>query len=107
MTNDIQRIQVRFNKQTFDRLQSLSDRYGIPVNSVVSFIVGQWLDQNDSNMQMREKINNQLLDSTAKQLSSGDQFAQLLGNPIFAQMMHQMLNEVADKAVKHTIQNDK
>lgn|SRR5690606_5025491 len=108
MTDNIQRIQIRLNMKNFDKLQDISDRYGMSVNSVVSFIVGQWLDQNDNNASLREKINEQMIDTTVKHFSSSEQIHQMLSNPMMSQIMNGFLEKVTNEAIKNVaIENNK
>lgn len=101
MSDNMQRIQIRLNTKNFDKLQDISDRYGMSVNSVVSFIVGQWLDQNDNNASLRDKMNEQMIDTTVKHFSSGEQMSQMLNNPMMSQLMNGLLERVANEAVKN------
>jgi len=108
MSDNIQRIQIRLNMKNFDKLQDISDRYGMSVNSVVSFIVGQWLDQNDNNASLREKMNEQMIDTTVKHFSSGEQINQMMSNPMMSQLMSGLLEKVTTEAIKTiAIENNK
>lgn len=81
-------------------LQDIADRYGMSVNSLASFIIGQWLDQHDNNAQLREKMNDQMIDTTIKHFSSGEQVSQLMSNPVMTQVLNELLGKVANEAVK-------
>jgi hypothetical protein len=95
-----QRLQIRLANENYDKLQKMADRYGVPVNSFVSLIVGQWLDQNENTLQLREKMNDQLIDTTVKHFSSEDQMTQILNNPVMAQLMSSMLEKVMSETMK-------
>lgn len=94
------RIQIRLMGQNYEKLLEIADRYGMSVNSLTSFIVGQWLDQHENNTNLRDKMNDQLIDTTVKHFSSGEQMSQMLNNPIMAQLMSGMLEKVMSEAMK-------
>lgn len=94
------RIQIRLMGQNYEKLLEIADRYGMSVNSLTSFIVGQWLDQHENNASLRDKMNDQLIDTTVKHFSSGEQMSQMLNNPIMAQLMNGMLEKVMSEAMK-------
>ena len=41
---DIKRIGLRMPIGTYTKLDEMSKRYGVPVASLVNFIVAQWID---------------------------------------------------------------
>jgi hypothetical protein len=94
------RVQIRLMGQNYEKLVDISDRYGMSVNSLASFIIGQWLDQHENNASLREKMNDQLIDTTVKHFSSGDQMTQVLNNPVMAQLMSSMLEKVMNETMK-------
>lgn len=52
----VKRLQIRLSERNASRIEEMADRYGMSVNSMVSFIVGQWLDNNyDLKENLREK----------------------------------------------------
>jgi hypothetical protein len=99
-TNTGTRIQIRLMGQNYDKLLEIADRYGMSVNSLASFVIGQWLDQHENNASLREKMNDQLIDTTVKHFSSGDQMTQVLNNPVMAQLMSSMLEKVMNETMK-------
>ena len=57
------RMQIRISQKNYDRLEEMADRYGISPNSMVTFVVGQWLD---SVYGLKEKITTEMLQSLMK-----------------------------------------
>lgn len=53
MMNDIKRIGLRMPYGTYLKLEDISNRYGIPVASLINFIVAQWVD---SQLYIRDKL---------------------------------------------------
>lgn len=51
------RFPLRINEENAKKLDEMAERYGMSVNALVSFIVGQWLDNNyDLKDYAREKM---------------------------------------------------
>lgn len=46
MADEKVRMQIRISKASSEKLGEMADRYGVSANSLVSYIVGQWLDTN-------------------------------------------------------------
>ena len=57
------RMQIRISQKNYDRLEEMADRYGISPNSMVTFVVGQWLD---SVYGLKEKMTTEMLQSLMK-----------------------------------------
>jgi len=94
------RIQIRLMGQNYEKLLEIADRYGMSINSLTSFVIGQWLDQHENHASLREKMNEQLIDTTVKHFSSEDQMTQMLNNPIMTQLMSGILEKAVNDAVK-------
>jgi predicted DNA-binding protein len=57
------RLTVRMSESTYKKLEVMSERYGMPVNSIISFIVGQWLDNHyDLKEKVAETLSHKVLD---------------------------------------------
>jgi predicted DNA-binding protein len=71
---NIKRIGLRMPEKNAERLEDLAERYGMTVNSLVGYIVGQWLDNNyDLKDIVREKqmeIMNQSAEKAIQHLMS-------------------------------------
>jgi len=94
------RIQIRLMGQNYEKLLEIADRYGMSINSLTSFVIGQWLDQHENQASLREKMNDQLIDTTVKNFSSEDQMTQILNNPIMTQLMSGILEKAVNDTVK-------
>lgn len=42
----MQKIGIRLNDDVYSRLSEIADRYGMSKNALISYIIGQWLDNN-------------------------------------------------------------
>lgn len=84
-----ERMQVRFSKLTMERLNEMAGRYGMTVNSLVTFIVGQWLDNNYD-----------LKDKMISSISSNNNMDKLFENPVFAEMFNGLMKEAVVSAIK-------
>lgn len=42
----MQKIGIRLNDDVYKRLSEIADRYGMTKNSLISYILGQWIDNN-------------------------------------------------------------
>lgn len=60
------RVQIRISETNYERLADLSKRYGISVNSIVSFLTGQWLD---TNYDLKDSFQGQLMKFAEEKLS--------------------------------------
>lgn len=59
--DDKERMQIRMSKTNKVRLDNMAERYGMSANSLVSYIVGQWLDNNyDMKDRLMETMTRQL-----------------------------------------------
>jgi len=71
-TVERERMQIRLSKFNVDRLNEISERYGMSSNSLVSYIIGVWLDNNfDLKDQMREKMIGSLTDPDKLKIMMG------------------------------------
>ena len=50
-----ERMHIRLSKESIERLQNVSDRYGLTPNSLVAYIVGEWLDEREKDSKKRNK----------------------------------------------------
>lgn len=45
------RMQLTLSGSNYEKLRSLADRYGVTANSLITVIVGLWLDDMDAKME--------------------------------------------------------
>lgn len=85
-----ERMQIRLSKTNVERLNDMANRYGMTANSLVSYIVGHWLDNNyDLKDKMREKV--------FSAFDSDEKLEKLFSNPVYVDMMASLIREMADK----------
>ena len=79
-------IKLRLSARNQERLEEMSERYGMSLNSLVAYILGSWLD---SNYDMKER--------TANILKEGSQQAaeKMLADPSALEMMFKLFSEVS------------
>ena len=49
------RVGIMLNALIYDKLQLVAGRYGMTVNSLMAYILGQWSDSFDSKEKMTDK----------------------------------------------------
>lgn len=89
------RVSVHLSLENVKKVEDLSDRYGIALNSVMAFIIGDWLDKNyNSQIVMSEMVN--------QVLSSPDDF---FSNPQLLEIVKDILKDDQEfkKALKEQI----
>lgn len=42
----MKKVQIRLTEENDQKLREMAERYGMSINSVASFIIGKWLDEN-------------------------------------------------------------
>jgi hypothetical protein len=85
------RISVAISSDNYAKLEDLSERYGITSNSVMAFIIGDWLDKNyNQQILMSEMVN--------KVLSSPED---VFNNPNLLEMVKEILKD--DKEFKNAL----
>ncbi|MGR6010092.1 hypothetical protein ACT7CZ_27590 [Bacillus cereus] len=52
-SNKRRRVPVRFSEETAQKLDDVSDRYGMSVSALVSFIVGQFFDEKENKINIK------------------------------------------------------
>lgn len=45
------RMNITISSVNYEKLQALADRYGVTANSLITVIVGQWLDDIDEKVE--------------------------------------------------------
>ena len=55
MTNK-KRVGIVLNSSIYEKLQSVAGRYGMTVNSLMAYILGQWADNFDVREKMTERV---------------------------------------------------
>lgn len=56
--NKMQSISCRFTKETLERIRSKASELDLPVSGVINMAVRLWLDQQDLQKQMQDKVLN-------------------------------------------------
>jgi len=64
MTNK-KRVGIILNVSVYDKLQHVAGRYGMTVNSLMAYILGQWADGFD----VKEKLTDKVIQETKQILS--------------------------------------
>jgi len=95
LTNGKKRIHITLSQEHFDKVEQTSLRYGITTNSFISFIVGQWVD---NNYEMNEKMS-KTVDEMIPDLDS------VFDNPQLMNMVKDILN--SDEDFKNALKNKK
>lgn len=93
--NSKRRVPIRINEENAAKLEEMATRYGMTMNSLVSYILGQWLDNNyDLKQYAREKM----VDAMADKLEPG--LTEMFSNPQFLMMIKDMINEAPENNEK-------
>lgn len=87
------RVQVSMSEEHYDILGSMAKRYGMTTNSIIVFILGQYIDEH---LESHEKMSAAVDDL----LKSKDD---VLNNPELLQMVKEILS--GDKDFKNSIQD--
>jgi hypothetical protein len=53
---DKKRVGIVLNSSIYDKLQFVASRYGMTVNSLMAYILGQWSDSFDVKEKMTDKV---------------------------------------------------
>lgn len=53
---DRKRVGIVLNASVYDKLQLVAGRYGMTVNSLMAYILGQWSDSFDIKEKMTDKV---------------------------------------------------
>lgn len=61
-------IRIRLSPSTRDRLDRLSELYGVPPSTLGSMALGEWIARNENALGMADKIANSLGESMPEQL---------------------------------------
>ncbi|GIO25346.1 hypothetical protein [Oceanobacillus sp. J11TS1] len=77
---------LRINEPNAKKLEEMADRYGMSINSLVSFIVGQWLD---SNYDLKDYAREKMIPAIADKMEP--EFEKMISNPQFLEMMKEMV----------------
>lgn len=76
----MKKVQIRLTEENDKKLREMAARYGMSINSVASFIIGKWLDENydlkDRILQGFADSQEKVLERVAKQVVE-----ELLNNP--------------------------
>lgn len=83
--NSRRRFPLRINEENAKKLDEMAERYGMSVNALVSFIVGQWLD---SNYDLRDYAREKMIPAIAEKMEPN--LENLLTNPQFLEMMKEI-----------------
>ena len=79
------KLQLRLNERSMVRLEEMADRYGMPINSLISYIIGSWLDTNyDLKDKLRESLAKQSQEVAINLINNPEQLLMLQG--LFSEM---------------------
>lgn len=77
-------VGIRLNENVYDKLQTIADRYGMTVNSLMAYILGQWAD---SNFDMKDKLADKVIEQMANKSMD------IENNPVAKKMVEEMMAE--------------
>lgn len=60
---EVKKLGIQMSMTIYERLSEIADRYGITPNSLITFVIGQYVD---STFDIKDKLSNQLIDSLVK-----------------------------------------
>ena len=80
MTNK-KRVGIQLNEIVYDKLKEIAGRYGMTVNSLMAYILGQWAD---SNYDMKERVAQKFIQEIAKEAMNKDK------NPMVEKIIKEM-----------------
>lgn len=94
---EMKRIVFRTTDYNSEKLEKMAYRYGMSVNSLVGFIVGQWLDNNyDANEKMRDKmVDNMMTEEVLTKV-----MGQMFNNPVGTAAMKDSFQLGVETAMK-------
>lgn len=67
---DKKRVGIVINASVYGKLQLIADRYGMTVNSLMAYVLGQWADSFDVKEKLTDKVireTKQILAEVAKE----------------------------------------
>jgi antitoxin component of RelBE/YafQ-DinJ toxin-antitoxin module len=65
MSKEIKRVGIRLNQKVYDKLQEIADNYGMTVNSLMAYVLGQWVD---TTYGLKDKVTKRMLDVMSKMI---------------------------------------
>ena len=83
MTNK-KRVGIQLNESVYDKLKEVAGRYGMTVNSLMAYILGQW---SDSNYDMKERVTQKFIQEIAKEAMNKEK------NPMVEKILKEMALE--------------
>ena len=87
--SDKKRVGIVLNSSVYDKLQLVAKRYGMTVNSLMAYILGQW---SDANFDMKDKLTNKMIEEMTRQMTD------IESNPVLGTMVKEVMADVV-KAV--------
>ncbi len=75
------RVGIVLNSVVYDKLREVAGRYGMTVNSLMAYILGQWAD---SNYDMKERVAEKFIQEIAKEAMDKDK------NPMVEKILKEM-----------------
>lgn len=85
------KIHLQLNDRNAERLKEMSERYGMSLNSLVAYILGQWLDNNYD-----------LKDRMIDKMTSEGKVDKLFENPVFSNLFGGLMKEAMLEGMKST-----
>ena len=62
------RVGIILNSSIYDKLKFVASRYGMTVNSLMAYILGQWADSFDSKEKMTDKVVQELAEVVKREM---------------------------------------
>ena len=67
---DKKRVGIVLNSSIYEKLQFVAGRYGMTVNSLMAYILGQWADNFDIKEKMTDRVVNEIKQLMAEVVES-------------------------------------
>lgn len=75
------RVGIQLNESVYDKLQNVADSYGMSVNGLMAYILGQWVD---TNYGLKDRISEKLMAEMVKTIQNPE------SNPLADKMIKEM-----------------
>lgn len=79
------RVHLTLSKEVFDKVENVSERYGVTANAFIAFIVGQWID---SNYDLKDFAREKMIPAIAEKMEpTPEHLEKVFSNPKIVEMM--------------------
>ena len=92
------RVGIVLNILVYDKLQLVAGRYGMTVNSLMAYILGQWSDSFSIKEKMTDKVVQEMTSQVVQEMTS--QAMDFESNPIALEFVKKVFEEVVKKEMK-------